>query len=52
LLRRSGLLTGAKTIRGKLMGGIRDCPSERSTGPDPAGDAEKIAGIASTRALG
>jgi hypothetical protein len=52
LLRRSGLLTGAKTIYGKLTGGIRDCPAERSTGRDSGRDAEKIPGIASTRALG
>ncbi len=44
--------TAAKTIRGELTSVICGCPAERNAGPDPARDAEKIAGIAPTRALG
>ena len=42
----------ARTIRRKLIGLICDCPTERSASSNPGCDAEKIAGIASTRALG
>jgi hypothetical protein len=45
-------LNTAKTIRRKLIGPICGCLAESNASADPAGHAEKIAGIAPTRTLG
>jgi hypothetical protein len=52
LLWRSGTLTLAKTICGKLAAMIGECPTERNACADPGGDAEEIASIAPNGALG